>query len=449
MSNNLADKKEKQSRKKSNTLNWLLLAVGVVIIICDIVFLYKNHSCELDGWKKDMMIISPFILFWAFVTVAVSIWFIANVKSLNEQLKKSRFPYGFDYVMENAIYKVVGSSKSKIKCDGVKIEPFENYVEWKKHIIEKYRREDCVIQRDYENFYRFLIKRRRNAELRKQMLYGILLPVELGVIAVCCGSDGLFDSPVTCTLGVVVGSCLFMWKAMGEQFDNEDEINFINDFMEIMESENDSIYDDKRVALIEDIKNLKRRANQVIMQKGNEIPITLELFYFMAAVDKSIKLIDAFLYAMEKRNITVLAILTRVQMDCVFRTYALQLVDDRNKFCKEIFEEQIQLNHLKDKNGNKMSDSYLANEVGKWKGLPVYDLYQKVCGFVHFSDYNLHTMIHSIEDNSFKMTSFTEKNPEENKETFDRLSIELGEQFYLFGRILIDDLFDSWVKQCL
>ena len=184
--------------------------------------------------------------------------------------------------------------------------------------------------------------------------------------------------------------------------------------------------DKVREALLEDIKSLRHRANKEILQKGNEAPITLELLYFMAAVDKSIKLIDSFVYAMEKRNITVLAILTRVQMDCVFRTYALQLVDDRNKFCEEIFGEQIQLNQLKDKNGNKMSDSYLANEVGKWKHLPVYDLYKKVCGFVHFSDYNLHTMIHSIEDNSFRMTSFTENNPEENKETFDRLSIELG-----------------------
>ena len=71
--------------------------------------------------------------------------------------------------------------------------------------------------------------------------------------------------------------------------------------------------------LREEINQLDKWANANLLKIED---LYIEDLYFMSVIDKSIKLIDTFLYAMEKRNITVLATLTRVQIDCVCRTYA-------------------------------------------------------------------------------------------------------------------------------
>lgn len=190
-------------------------------------------------------------------------------------------------------------------------------------------------------------------------------------------------------------------------------------------------------------------ARQCMLQKGNKIDLTYSVLYFMSIVDKSIKLIDSALFALEKNNITVLAVLTRVQMDCVFRAYALSIVSNDEEFAKEVIGNKKQINKMKSAEGEKLTDQYLANKVGEWLNMPVYDLYQKVCGFVHFSDWNFHTMISSIEAEGFSILSLTKENPPGKEQDFRRLSLELANQFLFFGDILVNSLMDSWVKQCV
>ncbi len=202
-------------------------------------------------------------------------------------------------------------------------------------------------------------------------------------------------------------------------------------------------YDEVR----ERISNLEKNAKEVMLQKGSSIELTCEVLYFMSIVDKSIKLIDSVLYALEKNNVTVLAILTRVQMDCVARAYALSLVDNPDDLAREILINQKQMNKIHGKDNKPFTDKYLNEKVGEWLNLPVYDLYQKVCGFVHFSNTNFHTMIDSFDQRGFSMLSFSKKNPPEQEAEFRRLSLELANQFLFFGSILLNGLFDSWVKQ--
>lgn len=190
-------------------------------------------------------------------------------------------------------------------------------------------------------------------------------------------------------------------------------------------------------------------ARQSIIQKGNKIELSFPVLYFMSIIDKSFKLIDNAVYALENNNITVLAILTRVQMDCVFRAYALNLVSSDVEFAKAIICDGKQINKFKSTDGEKLTDSYLAKKVGDLLNLPVYDLYQKVCGFVHFSELNFHTMVSSIDSDCFSMLSLTKENPPDKKQEFSRLSLELANQFLFFGDVLVNDLFDSWVKQCV
>lgn len=200
--------------------------------------------------------------------------------------------------------------------------------------------------------------------------------------------------------------------------------------------------------VVEKINGLEGKAKDCFVKKGNNIELNYEVFYMMAVIDKSIKLFDSALFALEKKNITVLAILTRVQMDCVFRAYALSLVDNRNLFAKQILIDKKQINFFQSMEGKTLTDKYLAHKVEEWLKLPIYDLYKKVCGFVHFSDYNFYSMISSLEQGKITMLSMSRENPLEKESEFERLSLELANQFLFFGDILINCILDSWVDQC-
>lgn len=168
--------------------------------------------------------------------------------------------------------------------------------------------------------------------------------------------------------------------------------------------------------------------------------------YFWSAIDKSLKLIDSFLFAFEKRNITVLAALTRMQMDCVLRTFATTLVDDSEVFCKKVLCDEQQINYIKDKTGKKMTDKYLCESLGEFLNLPIYDLYKKVSGYVHFSSSSFFNSVRTTGVNSITM-KISKENIFGDEAIYKRLSIELANQFYYFGRILIECIVASWIIQ--
>ena len=204
------------------------------------------------------------------------------------------------------------------------------------------------------------------------------------------------------------------------------------------------MYEDEE-EIVDKINSLEKMA-----QKTHEMGIIQELcfedLYFWAVVDKSLKLIDSFLYAFKARNITVLAMLTRTQIDCVLRSYASTLVDDSNEFCKKVLNEDIRINRTKSRSGDKMTDAYLCKVLGEYIGLPVYDLYQRVSGYVHFSASSFYNAIHTEGKNGFVM-KMSKYNQEEFSNEYRRLSIELANHFYYFGKLLIECIWKSWIQQ--
>lgn len=103
------------------------------------------------------------------------------------------------------------------------------------------------------------------------------------------------------------------------------------------------------------INNLDKVANTYLMKIDD---LYMEDLFFMSVIDKSIKLIDSFLFALDKRNITILATLTRVQMDCVMRAYASTMVSDSGNFCKSVLVDNVQINTLKDTNNQRLTDTH-------------------------------------------------------------------------------------------
>lgn len=196
-------------------------------------------------------------------------------------------------------------------------------------------------------------------------------------------------------------------------------------------------------SLRNEINNLDKLARAYLI-KIEELYI--EDLFFMSVIDKSIKLLDSFLFAFDRRNITVLATLTRVQMDCATRAFATTIVNDSSEFCKSIILDNKQVNKQLDKNNKLLTDKHLCEELGNYLNLPIYELYKKVCGFVHFSSSSFHNITKTHKKYDISMY-ISRNNIEENEKEFKRLSLELANQFYFFGLILIEDIFASWLNQ--
>lgn len=135
---------------------------------------------------------------------------------------------------------------------------------------------------------------------------------------------------------------------------------------------------DNESEIREKISTLDKLANLYLMKIHD---LYVEDLFFMSAIDKSIKLINSFLFAFEEKNVTVLATLTRVQMDCVLRTYASTLVKDSGDFCRSVLYDNIPINRIKDKYNKNLTDKYLCESLGKYLNQPIYDSYKdlRIC----------------------------------------------------------------------
>ena len=69
-----------------------------------------------------------------------------------------------------------------------------------------------------------------------------------------------------------------------------------------------------------------------------------------------------------------------------------------------------------------------------------------ICGFVHFSSDSFHSIAKSQDKNSITMF-ISRNNNDEDKQAFERLSLELANQFLFFATVLIEDIFASWLEQ--
>ena len=197
------------------------------------------------------------------------------------------------------------------------------------------------------------------------------------------------------------------------------------------------------LVIIDKINSLLTLAKSTL---NGEQDLYFKDLYFWAAIDKSLKLIDSFLFALEKRNVTVLAALTRMQIDCVLRTFATTLVDNSEDFCKKVLCNEQQINYTKDRTGKKMTDKYLCESLGELLDLSVYDLYKKISGYVHFSSSSFYNSARTTGVNSITM-KISKENVVGEEETYKRLSVELANHFYYFGRILIECIVASWIIQ--
>lgn len=121
-----------------------------------------------------------------------------------------------------------------------------------------------------------------------------------------------------------------------------------------------------------------------------------EDLFFVPSVDRGIRLLDGFLVLLKTRNITCAAAIYRMQIDSCMRVYAAFICEDLDSFIKG-YMEGTKIDKFKDKNGNKMADWYLKDQLEVYyPGIKA--SYNLASGFVHFSKEALTVSTEASED---------------------------------------------------
>ena len=104
----------------------------------------------------------------------------------------------------------------------------------------------------------------------------------------------------------------------------------------------------------------------------------------IASLNRSVCLIKGFTILIEQSNFISAAPLLRLQIDNCLRISAGTLVSDPHEFAVRILKGE-RVSNMKDKNGEKMSDKYLAEKLSDdypW----IMDVYQHSSGYIHLSE---------------------------------------------------------------
>lgn len=111
---------------------------------------------------------------------------------------------------------------------------------------------------------------------------------------------------------------------------------------------------------------------------------------------RSLNLTLGFCDLIEKRNIICAGPLLRLQIDNCLRLYAGFIVSDPHKFALDVLEGNP-INKMKDKNGKKMSDHYLVEQLSfeeSW----IQKVYRETSGYIHFSEKHIFNTIRPAKD---------------------------------------------------
>ena len=142
-------------------------------------------------------------------------------------------------------------------------------------------------------------------------------------------------------------------------------------------------YDAWLEKIIDELATARKEGLRLATAVVGQTFITDDL-YVLSLIDKSLRLVDGFKSMIEQRNLTCAGILLRVQLDNCLRTYALYAAADKQEVVHSMLEKSVQLDQLKAKDGKKMSDRYLREQletVDKRFGA----VYKEASGYIHHS----------------------------------------------------------------
>jgi len=141
---------------------------------------------------------------------------------------------------------------------------------------------------------------------------------------------------------------------------------------------------ENQVAELQSMRDAHFAVAQPLMGKGYKY--TLDIFA-LAVLDRSLSLLRGFCDLVAAKNMIAAAPLIRCQLDNGLRFFASTLVADPHDFAGKI-AKGIGVRRIKDRNGNRMLDSYLVDKLtlqASWTK----SLYDQASGYVHLSEQHI------------------------------------------------------------
>lgn len=145
---------------------------------------------------------------------------------------------------------------------------------------------------------------------------------------------------------------------------------------------------------------------------GNMFPVDL---LAIGGMKRTASNTEGFLTLITSKNMPAARSLLRIQLDTFIRFYSIWLVDNPHEFAQDVIGGN-HIRRIKDRNGNKMTDFYLVKELSNdYPWLP--KVYDKLCGFVHFSEQHLFNSVQSVNDEKNTVTFAIGKQDEQYPES--------------------------------
>lgn len=134
----------------------------------------------------------------------------------------------------------------------------------------------------------------------------------------------------------------------------------------------------KNILLLE--KLFIREIEQIFEIEGGISKIN---HYIISIANRAISLNRGFVILSQSNNYQSAISLMRLQMDNCLRLYAMSLYGNLGEFYEKVLKGES-IRNLKDRDGNKMTDTYLVKKIDKI--FPQFEpLYKKLSGHIHFS----------------------------------------------------------------
>ena len=214
--NNVIHSKPRQISYKKEKIEAIISIILIIASIIVYVFAYTKNNNIIKS-------ISIAVCFLAILLLIVCISEIKRIKKENEHLRN--LDYYFDYDIEVDTYKIIGRDNSKKKLKD-EVKSYTKYSEWKEAILTKY--ENCIGKDD---FYRYLNKKLRETENNLDLYKTVLVPIELGIIAIFCSGNELGTGfNIICCL---IASIVLIFVITKEINNTNNEKNFLTDMCEI------------------------------------------------------------------------------------------------------------------------------------------------------------------------------------------------------------------------
>ena len=144
------------------------------------------------------------------------------------------------------------------------------------------------------------------------------------------------------------------------------------------------------------IENTMHIANEVIGKTFFSFDL-----YFWGMMDRNIYLAKGFIQMLKDRNLTCAGALLRLQLDNCMRLLAISIAEDENQVIDCVINGG-NISKLKDKNGKKMTDTYLKHQMNQYDK-QLSGVYNQASGFVHFSGKAVYQSIVEWNEKDFRL----------------------------------------------